>query len=369
MFAIDNGHPRNAQGLYSWNVIAPYTKEVVDPEQFIPLFACTPRLARQSSIYTLFYSAILPNTSAFINKFASPIRFELNNLPYRLCSSSSTSVRLINGNVSLPQGRFITDVDPDKLVPREFGGCTLADYDALAAALVKSISTPEMHHLSVLEEVLSEAYLEQDFSWSYGIWADNRIGHRTSTHRTVIEQTVFNLISEYTTIDSLTYYKNWLYLGQVHNLSRERAPLYPGLNDMVAGNFSFSGNPNVAAGVTSLYCVVVKAKHRPLIWRTLYMGEGNSLMEIPKGDLQLWQDENIKDLMSGPMYDLYLSLIYNVIRHDLQCPVRSFSKLSKVLFDVPDFTFNSAEDIEAAAKAKIEHVKSSRFSYHSLRYL
>lgn len=99
-------------------------------------------------------------------------------------------------------------------------------------------------------------------------------------------------------------------------------------------DFNFSPYYSVMHGITSLYCVMVRATEYEKIVKSCILGKLEG-MELPKGAIELWEQKGVKELLGPREFKIYKEEVYALVRNTHGCPVRTFDNLTQELFDLP----------------------------------
>lgn len=326
---------------------------MTDEEQFVPLFTCVPKLVAFGGIdpSQYFPKSLFPRVRAYLDTLPPIIRrvainsmanyYTIRNVS-RLSSSgfSETKERSSFGDRTAPKVEWAKAY---KIMATDIQGMLARAQSEVVDMLCNSIPPSTRKY---------QTWTEKTINWSYGLNVTAEVSEQYSNTLYRYSQTIsqalahcdtaagtVNLLAENQSITA-----RYLYLGIAPVMPEDPNPLFPFLNNMrhLSGGPLFTSTyGDLLNGVRSLFCVVVKAKHRGHIMASALLGKSP---RIPKADLQLWEDKEIEAKLGRVAYKTYVKQIQSNVRNVLHRSVVRYDNLTEQLFTIEKPNFATIQE-------------------------
>jgi hypothetical protein len=321
-------------------VIGP-VKTVNDPEQFVPLFTCKPRLGPGTS-YSIGYSypfnsmAFWPNCKRYTDGLSSYLANSLLNTFYHI----GAGMDWFNESRAWSDLKLIGKSQWDSLCKGLAGGLANVNHDVWVSGVV-----------SMIKYGMPPGSAAQ-LGWKYGLKHMQDI--LSTTRRVILEQISgsFNNGLQWCCEGDRHVYSDWFYLALVSPREVDRGPKPLGCPPN--SNWIYGQQFSLLNGAESQFCVVIKEKYRLELMMNLWVY--GSMGELPKGSIQLWESKGLKDHLQSD-YKFYQSNIQSIVRNSLKSSVRVFDNLDAQLFDIAQPVLDSPEQIEEETKKLLKRQK------------
>lgn len=334
------GAERNTTDL----IIGPI-KTVTDPEQFVPLFTCKPRRApgrgagvRSNTFGTVFWE----HTSKFLDSVSNPVANSLSSVLVTAGREHSTLFQVSRQSQGL-------------------GRLTLKEWTVLRNAIEKGLITVD--HTTWVNSIVETfdgalpPTIASSPGWRYGLKETGEIV-AVNTMNFLLDATSdsFNkglcIAIALGGVDHYVY-SDWFYLASVQKRDADRVPTIPGFTPDPCVYSSIAAS--LFNGVSSMFCVMIKEKHRLDVMLNLWTT--GTLGELPKGSIELWESKDLRSYL-GTDYKHYQRTIQSIVRNGHKSPVRVFDDLDAQLFDIKKVEFNSPAEIEVEANAVLKRARA-----------
>lgn len=364
-----------------------YRKRVTSPDQFVPIWTCLPRPSRtvvaQHRDFQCFHLGLTPALAEFIKKYPSwVVNVIVSQFNSMLTSYSGTDLfSLLQGIGNTVRGYagYASPI-PFKEEHLRLGISASGGFSRGVGYLQKTYGTFSATKASIVTMLMNflEKFIpfnvpdqvidQQMFSpWFYHLYnpanpdsikqqdgfGSNGVIGKTQSHGHVRSlQTLDKQRVRY--VPFLLRYGYAGIMGEgIPDLDQQVWPFIQQGNNMDS-RARFSPFVSSLNGVTSLFCLMVKAGERQKIMLAALTG-GLDELELSKGSMELWEQAGIRELFGRCYeneYKRYREVYYAPVRNIHKSPIRTFENLTQQLFEY-DTSNIGFDEIDEQAKLAI----------------
>jgi hypothetical protein len=355
-------------------LVLKYTKEVTNLDQMVPIFSCVPRpVATGGTSISFSIEKTLPEFDAYL-KTLNPI---LSILVKWYIVTGYLDAHLYSAVHFWSTNKAMKDQFHPVIVA--YLGNKSRATDAINKSIrtisgddiVKNCTTALIGYL--LEMIPGSArvgtgYTPRETGWHYGVYPTV---YHTGLHigGPVVDTTTLDAPFESPIQNNGNFtIRRYGYLGiGAHQTSPRPAGTVQEIQTTAMGDLEYNKYHSYLTGIHTAFVVMIKASKRvDLIVETI-VGDLN-MISWEKGEIELWEDEDVKKLLSYQEYKEYHDYYYKPFRNELGATIRSIKNLSHTLFDIPVSTATNPiavkkeiEDVLKMANANRSLVSSSDF--------
>ncbi len=341
--------------------VVAYYKKVTDPEQFVPLFTCIP-FARPygpldvAILENWFPINLFPSVHNFVAKQTYLVQRAIFKGLYTLIKESGAnlvytgfkSYKMHTPSSVLPEAIILPIVRKgwDKIVAAiesaammELVGRTITMHIADSNGSIPTTMYAGNGRARVKDWVYGLALTDYEASSGFS----NGFTMSTPNFESLLDTVDLYAPPEIKLSERSVsrFVLRYMYMGLIPNPTADTNNMFGYLENCRSSPdqplfTSRAGCLN--QGVVSLFCVMVKAKHRPrLMASSLVLPETD--LTLPKGDLCLWEDEKLQTYLAPRDYRTYVKALRSKIRNHLKASVYTHTNLTDSLFTIekPDF--------------------------------
>lgn len=349
-------HPTNYLNRLSFPVCLKYRKQVTDADQMIPIFACipTPERTPGTARTIMFESIVFKKTTDLCNSweakwtgnniFTALANFG-NAVDERFTFLNRSSFNKRNHTYSNDKEFAVSELDI--LLRGSFNKTELLGMRAMLNKLI-DVDDEDMvdyvtdKYASYVQAALPENSTKTGTSvkmidWKYGLFIPAHY-RMLDDSGSWLDYTLY-LNGEWTTHPSPKAGQHFItkygYLAEIRNfpdVSPLRGIHNPQTDHLNPGVFNGIPPKSSFNGITSHFSLMVRAHMRPTLIAASLAGTLESV-DWKKGDVELWEDADIKQSLHPDTYALYHKNWFKQVRNGMKGSVRSVKNLTGVLFD------------------------------------